>query len=56
MNQSELLEKEIHIRIPQELEHRLTEIAASYNLKKSAFARIILHRHLNDYVRNRMWG
>jgi len=50
-----LLEKGIHIRIPEELEQRLTNIAASYNLKKSTLGRIILYRHLNDYVRNRMW-
>lgn len=56
MNQSALLEKEIHIRIPQELANRLSEIAASYKLKKSTLGRIILDQHLNSYSKNRMFG
>ena len=50
------LESEIHIRITPELEQLITNIAKSYSLKKSTLGRIILSRHINDYVKNSLWG
>lgn len=50
-----LLENDLHVRISADLERTLTEIARSYNLKKSTLARIIVQQNLQNYTRNRLW-
>jgi hypothetical protein len=52
----ELLEADLHMRIPAQLEKSLVEVAASYNLKKATLGRIIIQRHLNDYRKNRLFA
>ena len=49
-------DKELHLRIPKEFEDNLARVAASYNLKKSTFCRIILMRELNNYTKNRLFA
>ena len=49
------LTSELHIRIPASLEQHLNEIAASYNLKKSTLARIVMQQNLKNYTKNRLW-
>lgn len=51
----QLLENNLHLRISDDLERSLTEIASSYNLKKSTLARIIVQQNLQNYTKNRMW-
>ena len=51
----QLLENDLHMRISDELERSLTEIASSYNLKKSTLARIIVQQNLQNYTKNRFW-
>jgi hypothetical protein len=51
----QLLENDLHMRISDELERSLTEIASSYNLKKSTLARIIVQQNLQNYTKNRLW-
>ena len=50
------LDKELHLRIPKEFQDNLQRVAASYNLKKSTFCRIILMRELNNYSKNRLFA
>jgi len=50
------LDKELHLRIPKEFQENLQRVAASYNLKKSTFCRIILMRELNNYSKNRLFA
>ena len=50
------LDKELHLRIPKEFQDNLQRVAASYNLKKSTFCRIILMRELNNYTKNRLFA
>ena len=50
------LDKEIHLRVPKDFEINLTQVAATYNMKKSTFCRIILMRELNNYSRNRLFA
>lgn len=55
MNQDQIqqvLNADLHMRISDALEQSLTEIAASYHLKKATLARMILQRHLNEYRKN----
>jgi predicted AAA+ superfamily ATPase len=59
MNQSNKLpplDKEIHLRVPKDFEMNLARVAATYNMKKSTFCRIILMRELNNYSRNRLFA
>ena len=51
----QLLENDLHLRISDDLERSLTEIASSYNLKKSTLARIIVQQNLQNYTKNRLW-
>jgi predicted transcriptional regulator len=44
----QLLENDLHLRISDDLERSLTEIASSYNLKKSTLARIIVQQNLKN--------
>jgi predicted DNA-binding protein len=48
------LDSEIHIRIPMSLNEKISAIALSYSVKKATLGRIILERHINDYVRSRI--
>ena len=50
------LDKEIHLRIPKDFEMNLARVAATYNLKKSTFCRIILQRELSNYDRSRLFA
>jgi len=38
-----------------DLERSLTEIATSYNLKKSTLARIIVQQNLQNYTKHKLW-
>jgi hypothetical protein len=55
MNTStDLLETNIHVRLPAKFNHQLREIARQNNLKPSTFTRLLLMRHLQEYnLRNR---
>jgi len=57
MNKPKLpnLDKELHLRIPQDFEMNLARVAAAYNLKKSTFCRIILQRELSNYDRSKLF-
>jgi hypothetical protein len=50
------LDKELHLRIPEEFENNLARIAANYNMKKSTFCRVILMRELQNYDRSRLFA
>ena len=50
------LDKELHLRIPQDIEMNLAQVAATYNMKKSTFCRIILQRELSNYDRSRLFA
>ena len=50
------LDKELHLRIPQDFEMNLARVAATYNMRKSTLCRIILQRELNNYSRNRLFA
>jgi hypothetical protein len=47
------LTKDLHLRLDQKLDQQLQEIAALNLVKKSAFARIILLKHIHEYIPNR---
>jgi hypothetical protein len=49
-------DKELHLRIPNELQDNLQRVANSYNLKKSTFVRMILMRELNNYDKSRLFA
>lgn len=49
-------DKELHLRIPNELQEKLTRIANSYNLKKSTFIRMLINRELHNYDKNRLFA
>lgn len=51
----QLLENDLHLRISDDLERSLTEVASSYNLKKSTLARIIVQQNLKNYTKNQLW-
>jgi hypothetical protein len=50
------LDKELHLRIPKEFEAELARVAASHNMKKSTFCRIIMMRELNNYSGDRLFA
>jgi hypothetical protein len=53
-NQLELLETNIHVRLPVHFNDQLREIARQNNLKPSTFTRLLLMKHLQEYnPRNR---
>ncbi len=47
---------ELHLRVPKEFEMNLARVAATYNMRKSTFCRIILMRELNNYTKNRLFA
>ena len=59
MNQSSKLpplERDLHLRVPKDFEIDLARVAATYNMKKSTFCRIILQRELSNYDRSRLFA
>jgi hypothetical protein len=53
---TDLLEKNINVRLPIQFNLQLREIARQNNLKPSTFTRLLLMRHLQDYnARNRFF-
>jgi len=52
---NQLLANDLHMRISDDLERSLTEIASSYNLKKSTLARIIVQQNLQNYTKHKLW-
>ena len=53
---TDLLEKNINVRLPIQFNLQLREIARQNNLKPSTFTRLLLMRHLQGYnARNRFF-
>jgi hypothetical protein len=49
-------EKELHLRIPKDLQDNLERVATSYSMKKSTFVRVILEREWRNYDKNRLFA
>ncbi len=49
------LTKDLHIRISEQLEKQIAQIAAQNHLKPSTFTRIVLMKEIDTYIRNRLW-
>ncbi len=49
------LTKDLHVRISEQLEKQITQIAEHNHLKASTFARLVLMREVDHYIRNRIW-
>jgi predicted transcriptional regulator len=57
MNQTKpRLDKDLHLRLDEDFQHQLVQIAHENNLKPSTFARIVLQRNVPQYTRNRFFG
>ena len=52
MNQPEILDKNLLVRIPTSFNHYLAEVAKQNNLRPSTFSRLVLMRHAQDYHRD----
>lgn len=52
---SPTLDKNLHLRVPLHFYQQLQEVASSYNMKKSTFARILLQRELVNYTKQKFW-
>ena len=51
-----LLDRNLHIRVTNQFEQQLSELARQNNLKPSTFTRLVLMKHINDYnPRNRFF-
>ena len=51
-----LLDRNLHIRVTNQFEQHLSELARQNNLKPSTFTRLVLMKHINDYnPRNRFF-
>jgi predicted transcriptional regulator len=50
------LDKDLHLRLDEDFQHQLVQIAHENNLKPSTFARIVLQRNVPQYTRNRFFG
>jgi len=50
------LTKDIHIRLDEETEKLITQIARENNLRDSTLCRVILQRELPQYTRNRFYA
>jgi hypothetical protein len=48
-----VLTRDLHLRLDEQLDRKLQQIAAMNHLKKGSFARAVLLRHINDYIPNR---
>jgi hypothetical protein len=57
MNQTKpRLDKDLHLRLDEDFQNQLVQIAHENNLKPSTFARIVLQRNVPQYTRNRFFG
>ena len=57
MNQTKLrLDKDLHLRLDEDFQTQLVQIAHENNLKPSTVARIVLQRNVPQYTRNRFFG
>jgi antitoxin component of RelBE/YafQ-DinJ toxin-antitoxin module len=57
MNQTKpRLDKDLHLRLDEQFQNQLVQIAHENNLKPSTFARIVLQRNVPQYTRNRFFG
>ena len=57
MNQTKpRLDKDLHLRLDEQFQNQLVQIAHENNLKPSTFARIVLQRNVSQYTRNRFFG
>ncbi len=54
-NSKTLLNKDLHLRVDENFQSLLIQIANQNNLKPSTFARIVLERTVPSYSRNRFW-
>ncbi len=54
-NTKTLLNKDLHLRVDENFQSLLIQIANQNNLKPSTFARIVLQRTVPSYSRNRFW-
>jgi hypothetical protein len=52
-NTKTLLNKDLHLRVDENFQSLLIQIANQNNLKPSTFARIVLQRTVPSYSRNR---
>lgn len=50
------LTRDIHIRIDEETEKLITQIAKDNHLRDSTLCRVILQRELPQYTRNRFYA
>jgi antitoxin component of RelBE/YafQ-DinJ toxin-antitoxin module len=50
------LDKDLHLRLDEDFQNQLVQIAQENNLKPSTFARIVLQRNVPQYTRNRFFG
>jgi len=50
------LNKDLHLRLDENFQKQLIQIASENNLKPSTFARIVLQRTVPQYTRNRFFG
>jgi hypothetical protein len=57
MNQTKpRLDRDLHLRLDEDFQNQLVQIAHENNLKPSTFARIVLQRNVPQYTRNRFFG
>jgi hypothetical protein len=54
-NTKTLLNKDLHLRVDENFQSLLIQIANQNNLKPSTFARIVLQRTVPSYSRNRFF-
>ena len=54
-NTKMLLNKDLHLRVDENFQSLLIQIANQNNLKPSTFARIVLQRTVPSYSRNRFF-
>lgn len=52
MNQPEILDKNLVVRIPTSFNQYLAEVAKHNNLRPATFSRLILMRHAQEYHKN----
>jgi hypothetical protein len=55
MNQNNLKEQSIHIKVPVELKKQLYEVALSYSTSPSQIARYLITTNINGIMKNRMY-
>ena len=56
MNQTNLKEQSIHIKVPAELKKQLHEVASSYSTSPSQIARYLITTNINGIMKNRMYS